>query len=909
VAPPGLAERLLRVAVSHLGEAGTSVVGDLREEYAAAARGRGVWAARRWYARQVWSLVWRALRDRVRGSGPFHSNPAAAPRVRRGGWSMREAGQDVKYAARSLARVPHYTAAAVLTLALAVAANTLVFSVVDSVLLEPLPYPDSDRLVAVTHAAPGLNYPQIGVSPGLYHQYRERVSAFESSALYRGETMNLTAEGAEPARLEVAAVTHTLFETLRVNPVLGRGFTAEEDAPDGPAAVILSHGLWRDRFGGARAVIGSRVRVDGIEREVVGVMPSGFGFPDRDIALWIPLAIDLPNASPGNFAYASIARLAASATVAAARVQLDGVVARLGEAYPNSGQLVAFLETGRFASTLSPAKETMVGDLRRPLWILLGTVALVLVIACANVTNLFLVRAEARFRDIAVRSALGASRIRLARHFLTETAVLAAISAVAGVLIAVGGAAALLRFAPPNLPRLDEVRLDGTAILFAGGLATAIALLLALIPALRLTSPSALALVSRSGLRTTAGRERSRTRQMLVVLQTALALVLLAGSGLMLRTFAQLRGLDPGFDASSVLTFRVTLPEATYADAARAAAFHERVLVGLRALPGVESAGGVGEVPLGNRLTGTAFEIEGQPIAPNELPPMLFYTVATDGYFDVMRIPVRAGERLQGADREATRRGVLVSQNVADRFWPGQDPLGKRLRAAGNPADWSTVIGVVGNVRDRRLQDEPSLTLYFPTLAGPDGDTIAGNELVARTMTYVVRSPRAEALAGAVRNVVWAIDRDLPIATLTTMRTLVAESMTQISFTMFALVIAAALALFLGAVGLYGVISYMVTQRTREIGLRIALGAEAASVRRMVVWQGLRLAVLGLAAGGAAALGLTRVLGSLLFQTSPNDPFTFAAVIAVLAMVSVFASWLPARRAARVDPARSLQAD
>jgi len=822
---------------------------------------------------------------------------------------MHGSGQELKYAARSLARAPQYAAAAVLTLGLAVAANTLVFSVVDSVLLEPLPYPDAERLVAVTHAAPGLNYPEIGVSPGLYHQYRGQVAAFSASALYRQEIVNLTGEAAEPVRLEAAAVTHTLFETLRTQPVLGRAFTAEEDAPGGPASVILSHGLWRDRFGADPGVIGGRVRVDGMDREVVGVMPAGFAFPARDVAMWVPVALDLASASPGNFAYAAVARLAPDATVTQARVQADGVVARLREAYPGSEQLMAFLETGRFASTLGPAKEALVGELRRPLWILLGTVALVLVIACANVTNLFLVRAEARFRDIIVRAALGASRARLAGQFLTETVVLALVSTVTGVVIAAGGAAALLRYAPPNLPRLDEVRLDGTAIAFAAGLATVVALLLALIPALRLTSASALSAVSRSGLRATAGRERSRARQVLVVVQTALALVLLAGSGLMLRTFAELRGLDPGFDPASVLTFRVTLPATTYADARSAAAFHERVLQGLRALPGVQSAGGVAEVPLGSRLTGTAFVIDGQPVAPNELPPMLYYTAVTGGYFEAMRIPLRAGERLQHADRESTRRGVVVSQNVADRFWPGQDPIGKRLRPAGMNGEWSTVVGVVGNVRDRRLQEDPSQVVYFPTLSGPDGDSIAGNEIVARTLTYVVRSPRAEAHAGAVRNVVWSIDRDLPITTLTTMRMLVAQSMTEISFTMVALVIASGLALFLGAVGLYGVISYMVTQRTREIGLRIALGAEAAAVRRMVVWQGVRLAMVGLALGGAAALVLTRVLASLLFQTRPNDPLTFAAVTAVLACVSVLASWLPARRAARVDPGRSLQVD
>jgi putative ABC transport system permease protein len=538
---------------------------------------------------------------------------------------MNEFVGEIRYAVRSLSRARQYAVAAVLTLALAVAANTVVFTVLNSVLLRPLPYAASDRLLVLSQSATGLGYPEFGISPGLFYQYRENASLFEATALYTQQTANLTGDDAAPERVSSLVATHTLFGTLGRQPTLGRGFTVEEDSPDGAAVVILGHSLWQRRYGGDPGIIGQTVRVNGEEREVVGVMPESFSFPSPEDAIILPLRLDLATSSPGNFGFNAIARVRRGATVDQVRNQLDALIGRLPEFFPDAAEFQAFVQQGRLASVAQPLKNAIVGDLERPLWLLLGTAAFVLLIACANVTNLFLVRAEGRFRDIAVRSALGAGRLRLSRSFLAESFVLAAVAGVAGVLVGAAGVGGLVRAAPPNLPRLSEIGVAPFVLLYGAGLTGVIAVLLAVVPALRLTSPSVLALVSRSGVRTTAGRDRFRARQALVVVQTALALVLLAGSGLMLRTFSELRSIDPGYDTDGILTFRVTLPAATYPDAEQVAFTHDRILEAVRALPGVQTAGAAQEAPLTNQASGTAFAIEDHPVEPGELPPMLWW--------------------------------------------------------------------------------------------------------------------------------------------------------------------------------------------------------------------------------------------------------------------------------------------
>jgi predicted permease len=912
--PHRVPDRVLEWLLRPLGGAGESIVGDLRQEHARVVRESGSFAAARWHWRQSMSISVRTVRDRLARNGPFYAGGSGGrsgePGRRKERWSVTELTGEIRYAVRGLARARQYAVAAVLTLALAVAANTVVFTVLNSVLLQPLVYADPDRLVLLTQTAPGLGYPEFGISPGLYHQYREASTHIEESGLYVEQTVNLTGDDAAPERIDALLSTHTLFATLGRQPALGRGFTVEEDSPGGPAAVILSHSVWQRRYGGDASIIGRSVLVNGAEREVVGVMPESFGFPRDGVALYLPLGLDLATSSPGEFGFNAVARIAPGATIDQVRAQLDGLIARLPEFYPDQAEFIAFNEAGRLASVAQPLKMAIVGDLQRPLWLLLGTAALVLLIACANVTNLFLVRAEARQRDIAVRSALGAGRFRLTRQFLAESMTLAIAAGGLGMLLGAAGVAGLVRTAPPGLPRLSEVGIDAYVLVYVAALTGVVAVLLAVVPAIRLTSPAVLALVSRSGTRTTTGRDRLRARQALVVIQTALALVLLAGSGLMLRSFSQLRSLDPGFDPEGVLTFRITLPAAAYPDAQSVAFLHDRLLERLRALPGVELAGGAREVPLANSANGTAFAIEDHPAGPGELPPILWYTHVSEDFFETMGIAIVTGEATGASSSEINRRAVVVDRIVAERLWPGENPIGHRLGSTGADPMWFTIVGVVDGVRARRLQDEPDGMIYFPLIADvPAADSINAGPTIIRSMTYTVRGSRPEALSGAVRNAVREIDPNLPIAAINTMDTIVAQSMVQTSFTMLALVLAAALALFLGAIGLYGVISYLVTQRTREIGLRMALGAEAGAVRRMVAWQGFRLAAIGLVVGVVAATGLTRLLGSLLYGTSPNDPLTFAAVTALLAGVAFVASWLPALRASRLDPARTLQAE
>jgi putative ABC transport system permease protein len=911
--PPVGARRWLESTLEPLGVVGESIAGDLRSEWRALADRIGRRGADGWYRRQALGIVVRVLRDRWIGSGPLHPGTTRGARKRsREVWSMRGLLNEIRQVGRSLVRARQYALAAVLTLALAVAANVIVFSVTNSILLEPLSYPGAGRLLALRHAAPGLGYPRFGISPGLYYQYRENVTGIESSGLYATMTMNVTSPSAPPERVSVLASTYSLFDALAVSPSIGRGFSAEEDSPGAAGVVVLGHDFWQIRYGGSPSVIGTMLTVNGEDRLVVGAMPAGFSFPQRDMALWVPLRIDLASSNPGNFAFEAVARMGPSSTLAQVQTQLESVTSRLADAYPDESGLRAFLETGRFAPIPRPLKEEIVGDLRQPLLILLGTAALVLLIACANVTNLFLVRAENRQRDVAVRSALGASRGLLARVFLAESVLISVAAGAIGLVIGAAGVGSLVRLAPPNLPRIAEVAIRPAVVGYAAAMTIVIAFLLALIPALRMTRPAVLALVSRSGARATAGRERHRARQALVVVQTALAVVLLVGSGLMLRTFSQLRSIDPGFEADGLLTFRVSLPGATYAAPPAAARFHDRVLEQLRGLPGVQSAGAISEAPLATQASGTAFAVEDHPVSANELNPMFWYTSVSQGYFETMKIPVLAGEIFDNAEREANRRAIVISKSIAQKFWPGENPVGKRIRG-GDPSvtQWNTVIGVVGDVHERRLQDEPGLMIYFPTLSADQVDppTEQPNRPAALSMTYVVRGPHPDQLAGAIRNAVWQIDPNLPVAAVNTMSRIIADSMVQISFTMLALVIAATLALFLGAIGLYGVVSYIVTQRMREIGLRIALGAHPAAVRRMVVWQGFRLSVTGLAIGCAVALSLARLLGNLLYGTSPGDPLTFAAVVALLAAVGLVATWVPAMRASRVDPARTLNAE
>ncbi|MCZ6918474.1 MAG: ABC transporter permease, partial [Gemmatimonadetes bacterium] len=677
-----------------------------------------------------------------------------------------------------------------------------------------------------------------------------------------------------------------------------------EVVPNGPAVVMISHELWTNRFGGVESVVGRTIQVNGVGREIIGVLPPNPGFPNEVADVWFPYLEDRSPDTAGNFAFQAVARLKPGVSAERAEGELIPLVERLRETYAGFGPFIAFIDEGRLGALVTPMKDDIVGDLKQPLWILLGTVGVVLLIVCANVANLCLVRAEARRREMAVRSALGAGRGNLIRQYASESALLAVAGGALGVGLAAIGVPALLALAPPTLPRLADVRIDSLVLLFAIGVSVLSAVLFGLLPALRHSGTNLLSTLQTAGRGGSTDGTRQYFRSALVVTQTALALILLVGSGLLVRSFWELRNVNPGFVADDVLTFRLALPGARYAGAADAAQFYTRLLERLEGLPGVQSVGGVANLPLTQGASGTAHEIDGQPTPPGQLPPMFWYSYATPGYFETMRIPVMAGRAFERRDHEQTFGNVVVSSVLAERLWPGEDALGRRLRRIGDTTGWETVVGVVGSVHDRGLREDPSEMVYYP-LVGRNGDDGG----IVRELTYTIRAQNAPALGSAVRAAVWDLDPALPLTGVETMSRVVSRSVARLSFTMMALVVAAVMAVVLGAIGLYGVLSYLVTQRRKEIGVRIALGAQAATVRRMIVGQGAKLALLGVGAGLVGSAALTRLLQGLLFGTAPLDPLAFSATSLGLLGIVMLASYLPARKASNVDPIEALRMD
>lgn len=810
---------------------------------------------------------------------------------------------DVRGAIRSLLKQPRFTVVASLTLALGVGAVTAIFSIVNGLLLKPLPYPDADRLVNVWSHAPKLGYNQFPLSPDLFFLFEKEAQFFKSMALSQARRANLTSDG-PPDVVDALFTTHTYFATLGVPIARGRGFSAEEDSPKGARVVVLSHRAWRDRFGSDPSILGRAIRLDGEPTEVIGVASASIdqrGTPD----FYMPARLNRETPMQGNFGWNAIARLQPDVLPATAASHLTSIVTRLRETIA-SATYRAFLTDGNYQARVNLMKEDIVGSLERPLWILLGTVGMLLLIACANVANLFLVRAEGRQLEIAVRVALGASRAALVRALLIEALVLAAVGSTLGLLAAGAGLPALLRLAPPTIPQLDLVTLDLRVMLFAAGMAVLSALLFGLIPALRYTRPRSMAALRHGSRGGTDEPARRRARNALVVVQTAIALVLLVGSGLLMRSFSRLVGTDPGFDPTDVMTFRVALPPGQYREDAAVATFVDRMIERLSGLPGVERAGATTTLPVANSAPGTAYEFEGQTIATGTLPPMVHYKAIAGAYFETMRIPVLRGRNYHSGDFAPDVRTLIVNEALADHYWRGQDPIGKRIRRASsdaaNPPPWYTVVGVVGTERQDGLRRPIRPLLYYARRE-------ATSEEAPKTFAYVVRGPGITARAEELRQTVWTLDRSLPVAATRSMDDIVSASIVEFTFTMLTLGIASAMALLLGAVGLYGVLSYAVTLRTREIGVRLALGASAAVVMRSVVATGAALATIGLVIGLAAAAGLSRFMRGLLFETEPLDPWTFAGMSAALLSVAVLASYLPARRAAHVSPLESMKAD
>jgi predicted permease len=815
--------------------------------------------------------------------------------------SMTGMWNDLRFAARGLLRSPGFTGIATLTLALGIGANTAVFTIVDGVLISPLPFEEAERLVSIRHLGRD-GQDQLPVSTGLYLLYDEQSRAIESISLNQNVAFNLSGEGEEPVRVEGQAVTPSFFDVLKVQPVLGRAFNPTEGEPDGEASVILSNGLWRRTFGADPDVLGRTVMLNGLTRTIVGVMPAGFAYPTPTAEVYVPLVIDPATAPIANFSANGIARLAPGARVDELHREMEGLISRLGELYPGDGQSAFLAEVG-LKSVAEPLKESIVGEVSRTLWILLGTVAFVLLIACANVANLFLVRADGRHREVALRAAVGASRSAVLRPFLAESLVLAMIGGISAVAVAAAAVRVAAAMAPSDIPRMAEVGIDLRVLAFTAAVSVLSAVLFGIFPMVRYGRSDLSTQLKEGGERGgTGGASRHRVRNGLVITQVALALVLLVGSGLMLRSFAALRSVDAGFDAQGVLTARLAVPAADVPTPMEAASFWRQIIDRLSQQPGVIAAGAVQCLPLTGICGLGNVEVEDHPRGPNELPVMTAFLRAESGFFETLGVDVVEGRAFERGDGTDGRRAVVVSDAFAKRWWPGASALGRRVRQLQNE-EWYEIVGVVRDVRQTDLQAPIEDMVYFPALWGPSESPIT-----TRTMDVVVRVDGDPlAFLEVLRREVQEVNPRIPLANPRTMDAVFAAATARTSFTMVLLGAASIVALILGLVGIYGVISYVVSQRTREIGVRMALGASSSTVRKMVVRQGVVLTTIGIVLGLGAAAGLSRVMGSLLFGVSAMDPVTYGGVAAALAAVAVFASWLPALRAAGVDPAIALR--
>jgi putative ABC transport system permease protein len=805
--------------------------------------------------------------------------------------------------AREWRRNPGFLLIAVLTLGVALGANAAIFTVVDAVLIRPLPFPEADRLVVLRHDAPGLKLGElIDMSEAIYVLYRRENRVLSDLGIYLPGEATVTG-GTAPERVEAATVTGSVFNVLGVPPSRGRTIQEADEKPGAEKVVVVSDALWRRRLGGGPNAVGSILQIDGVARRIVGVMPPRFPFPTPATEIWTPHTLDPAHLNLGGFSTPGIGRLRPGVSLARATRELSALIWRVPEVYPGQGMDRAYIANEKLTVNLASWRDEVVGNVEQILWILLGSVACLLLIACANVANLFLVRAEGRQRDVAVRTALGAARGDIARLFLGESLALSLAGGALGLALAWAGLRLLVSLRPSGVPRLEEIGVDGRVLLFTLALSVVAGLFCGGIAALRYGSPALAPALREGGRGDTAGRGRLRARNLLVIAQVALALVLLASSGLMLKSFRHLRNVDPGFDPRGVLTLQLDLPSGSYPDAAAIIRFTEQLLARAAALPGVTSAAAVRSLPLTGAENTGVLGIEDFPFAPGEVPPVFYFTYVTPGYFRAMGIPLRAGQAFDGRAPQSGEQEIVVSRSVAERFWKGRSALGKRFFSGPEKARrWDRIIGIAGDVHGRGLEKPPEDRLYRSMLRLDNKYSEA-----SWPFTLVVRSRTAPtSLVKPLRQVVRALDPNLPVSEIRPLEDVVARSIERTSFTMLLLAIAATVALLLGAVGIYGVISYVVSQRTREIGVRMALGARRRDISRMVLREGLGITLLGIAIGLAAALAATRLMLAILYDVSPADPWTFAVVPLLLAAVALLASWLPARRAAKVEPLEAI---
>jgi putative ABC transport system permease protein len=797
--------------------------------------------------------------------------------------------QDLRYAIRMLLKKPSFTAIVVLALAIGIGANTAIFSVVNAILLRPLPYKHFERISMIW-----MNNPKLGVAEDWhsypnYTDYKEQNQVFEDMAAFNDRSFNLTGAG-DPVRVVGVWATASMFSVMGVEPALGRSFTEEEEEPGKDLVAVLSHRLWQRSFGGDPGIIGQPISLNGVNRTIVGVMPPSFVFPEKSTELWIPLAIT-PQRKQARFAisFKAVGRLKPGVTMEQASADMGAIAKRLDEQYFQSD----------YGINLVLLHDQETGKVRPALLVLLGAVAFVLLIACANVANLLLARAAMREKEVAVRLALGAGRSRIVRQLLTESALLAVVGGGVGLLLAVVGLKALVALSPADIPRLDQTGIDLRVLGFTLAVSLLTGLIFGLVPALQASRPDLNDSLKDGGRGSTGGIRGMRVRNLLVVSEIALSLVLLVGAGLLIRSFMRLQQFDLGFNPNNLLTMRIQLPGSKYRDGNQVATFYQQLLQRLEAVPGVQSAGAISSVFLDDTPNSTNFSIEGRPVATGVESIEVPFDSVSPSYFRVMGIPLLAGREFDDRDVQGSTPVAIINQTFANRFFPGEDPIGKRY-VYGGPAPnnpWITIVGIVGDMRrtgfDRPVRPET----FLPEAQEP-----------SNVLTIVTRTASSEAsLAGVLRNEVWAIDKDQSVFDIKTMDETLSEMMAQRRFNMLLFGIFAAVALILAAVGIYGVISYSVTQRTHEIGIRIALGAAKSNVLSLIVGQAMSLAGIGIVLGMGASLMLTRLMASLLYGVSATDPVTFSAIALLLAGVALVACYLPARRAAKVDPMIALR--
>jgi predicted permease len=883
---------------------------------------------RRWFSRQVWEReMTEELRDHIERQtaanvasgmaseearrrarahfGAFDGVREDCREERRGFW-LETFFADVRFGMRMLRKNPGFTLIAVLTLALGIGASTAVFSVVNAILIKPLPYPHSERILIPWHVPPGGAY--LGFSEAPWGRVDaefafQESKTFESLGAFKTDSFNLTGSG-DPLRLDGLRASAGFFPTMGISPVLGRAFTIEEDQPGHEHEVILGGSIWRDVFGGDPHILGRVIDMNGEPYTVVGVMPLGFVFPraeemppnfnmPRETQLWVPLAL-----APGPLIPAEPQELAVigcvkpGVTIDQAQAEMNVLAGRLDRQYPRG--------KGGFESRLIPLSRQVAGDTRRPLLLILGAVGVVLLIACSNVASLLLARTLGRSREFTLRAALGAGRTRLVRQLLTESVLLATVGGVVGFLFAYAGIYFVKMFGPPNIPRLHEVRLDVWVFSFTLGVTFVTGILFGLAPAIGATRQNLVEALKEGGHRAGGSNASAGLRKIFIVSEVALALVLIVAAGLLTQTFFRLLAVDPGFRAAHVLTFEVTLPGAKYTDQQHIVALYQRALASLRALPGVNAVGVVETLPMGGATDSTAIRFSNTPLAAAKKNPLANYTIASPGFFAAAGTPILRGRDFLDTDTANSQPVAIINSAMAKKFWPGEDPIGKQVAPGSPQYPLETIVGVVADVKHISLREEPPPEMYVP-YTQKVWPSLLTMDVVLRT------SVDPASMASSVRQAIHSIDSDLPLARVATLDTVVSDSMTQQRFSVLLLGSFGAIALLLASIGMYGVISYSVMQRTQEIGIRMALGAKRRSVLAMVLGQGARLGALGIAIGLVAALALTRLMAGFLYGVQATDPLTFAGVSLLLLAVALVACWIPARRAMRVDPMIALR--